>query len=564
MISSARLLQLVLLVSLILTGCSTSRLTSSPQAAPHNRTNVLLIVVDDMGFADLGSFGSEIPTPHLDQLAFSGVRFTNFITSSVCSPTRASLMTGVNPHIAGFGNLVEELAPNQEGQPGYEGALSDRVVTIATLLKDAGYRTYMTGKWHLGKTLDSSPWARGFERSFALLSNASHFSDMRPAYSPDPNAKASYRQDKEILDSLPDNFHYSSQFFADQLIKYIDTTDEDRPFFGFLAFSAPHWPIQAPDSAIAEFDGKYDEGYDVLAEARLNRQKRLGIASEGAVLSERPPKGQPWHALREDQRKTQIRAMEIYAAMIAEIDRHAGRVIDHLRERKLLHNTVVIFMSDNGAEGHDFDETWPEHAFPEIRRTIQARHDFSYENMGRSGSYTFLGPNWAHASAPSFYLHKGFASEGGLRTAAFAYSSNHFNDGSISSALITPSDIAATILQLAGVDHPGNRYQGRDIAPLRGRSVINSDGVLQLENKDRIHINETMGKIAVRQGEWKLTRMPPPWGTGDWCLFNMASDISESNDLAQMYPEIRQRLESAWLRYVKENGVILPNWASGY
>ena len=355
-------------------------------ASVERRPNILLIVADDMGFTDLGAFGGENETPNLDALALGGLRLTNFHAMPTCSPTRAALLTGVDPHLAGLGNMAEEMAPNQEGQPGYEGYLNDGVVTIATLLRDAGYRTYLTGKWHLGKTEDTGPAARGFERSFSLLAGGTHFDDMRPSYAPTPDVKAGYRDGPELLDALPDSFEYSSEFYVDRLIEYLETDAEDeRPFFAFLSFTAPHWPLQAPDEAIARFSGRYDEGYDVLFDRRFARLKELDLLPKHADASERPPKAIPWEELSAEDKKVQARAMEIYAAMVAELDRHTGRLIDYLKHAGQFEDTVVLFLSDNGAEGHDLDDTWPADKFPDIRKTIDAAHDFSYENMGRPG-----------------------------------------------------------------------------------------------------------------------------------------------------------------------------------
>ncbi|MEE4161154.1 MAG: arylsulfatase [Woeseiaceae bacterium] len=548
-------------VALALGGCGTKE--HEPDPVPE-RPNILLVVVDDMGYSDLGAFGGEIPTPNLDALAFEGVRFTNFITSPVCSPTRASLLTGVDPHLAGLGNLAEELSPNQEGQPGYEGYLNDRVVTIASLLRDAGYRTFMTGKWHLGKDAEMSPAARGFDRSFAMLTNASHFSDMRPAYSPDPEAKAMYRDDGRMIDVLPRGFDYSSQFFVDRMIEYLDPVDgAASPFFGYLAFSAPHWPLQAPDAALEAFRGRYDEGYDVMLERRLAEQKRLGLIPADAVAAARSPKGRPWKELDEAGRAVEARAMEVYAAMIAEIDRHTGRLIDYLGNRGMLDNTVVIFLSDNGAEGHDLDDTWPADQFPEIRAVIDQRHDFSLENMGRPGSYTFYGPNWARVSAPAFRLFKAFPTEGGVRTAAFAWYPPRFRGGTLVDDLVLVRDIAPTILDLAGVRHPSREYRGREVQPMTGRSAVDllAGGV---QSAVRLHVDEAIGKISVRRGAWKMVRMPPPHGTGSWELYDLDGDLAERRDLAASRPEIVAELEAAWNRYVDDNGVILPDWLSGY
>jgi arylsulfatase A-like enzyme len=254
----ARFRTLPCLLLLLLAGCQSGATTRAA-----SRPNFLLIVVDDMGLADLGSFGGEIPTPNLDRLALAGIRFTNFHAAPVCSATRAMLLTGVDSHKAGLGNMAEDLAPNQIGMAGHEGELNGHVVTIASLLQNAGYATFMTGKWHLGKALETSPWAKGFDHSFALLAGAaSHYPDMQPAYSPDPKGKAPYREDQQLLESLPTAFKYSTQFYTDRMIDYLsDKRAAEQPFFAYLAYTAPHWPLQAPPEAIARYQGAYDAGY---------------------------------------------------------------------------------------------------------------------------------------------------------------------------------------------------------------------------------------------------------------------------------------------------------------
>ncbi len=548
-----------------LAACGGDHLEDGGAPSEDRRPNVLLIVVDDMGFADLGSFGSEIPTPNLDAIATSGVRLTNFITAPACSPTRASLLTGVDHHLAGFGNLKEEMAPNQEGQPGHEGYLNDRVVTIATLLRDAGYRTYLTGKWHLGVEEHARPRARGFGRSFAMLKNASHFADMLPAYDPDPEGKAEYVEDDVALDVLPDDFEYSSQFYVDRMIDYIESDSSDeQPFFAFLAFSAPHWPLQAPDEAIEEFRGDYDEGFDVALDRRLARQKALGIVPKHAIASARAPKGRPWSELSQSEQRVEARSMEIYAAMVAEIDRHTGRLIEYLRESGELDNTAIIFMSDNGAEGHDYNDTWPAEAFPAIRKAIDERHDFSFQNMGRPRSYTFYGPNWARVSAPSLNLFKAFPTEGGVRTAAFVNVPGRVDSGAILDGLVLAKDLAPTILELAGVTHPGTTWEGRQIEAMTGVSALEYLETGEGTAANREHADELIGKKGIRRGQWKLVHMPEPYGTGDWQLYDLEADPSESNDLAAERPEIVKELTARWEAYAEENGVILPDWVSGY
>lgn len=550
---------------LILAACTDDVPVASANDAATARPNILLIVVDDMAYSDLGSFGGEIPTPNIDRLAYAGIRFTNFHGAPMCSPSRAMLLTGVDSHPAGFGNMLEELSPNQKGQPGYDGYLHERVVTFPELLRDAGYRNYLSGKWHLGSGDIAGPPARGFERSFGLNSGgASHFSDMRPAYAPSPEIKASYFEDGVKLTELPPEFEYSTQYYVDKMIEYLGDHQPDQPFFAYLSFTAPHWPIQAPDAAIARQAGRYDDGYDVLADQRLARAKELGLIPQGAGRNERSPKELPWADLGEQQRKIEIRAMEVYAAMIDEVDVHTGRLIEFMTSRGLLDNTIIFFMSDNGAEGHDLDETWPMEAFPDIRKTIDSTHDFSVENIGRLASYTLLGPNWANAGAPSFKLHKGFPTEGGTHVSAFAYYPRMITAPAISNDFVFIKDVAPTILELAGVEHPGDEYDGRPVEQMTGISFLSL-----LEGKgptapDRVTGIELLGKRAIRSGNWKLVHMPEPYGIDDWQLFNVKDDISESRDLSARYPEKVAELKAHWDAYADRNKVIIPDWVSGY
>lgn len=529
------------------------------------RPNVLLIVVDDMGFSDLSSFGGEIATPNLDELAYSGIRFTNFHTATMCSPSRAMLLTSVDAHLAGFGNMLEELSPNQKSQPGYEGYLNDRVVTIASLLRDAGYGTYLSGKWHLGSGPGKGPTFRGFDRAFGLdTGGASYFSDMRPAYAPSPEIKANYWEDGEKLTTLPPDFEYATEYYADRMMDYLRDHDSSQPFFAYLSYTAPHWPLQAPDEAIARQRGRYDAGYDELAQRRLARQREMGLVPESAERGRRSPKEKPWQTLSDDERATESRAMEVYAAMIDEVDRHTGRLLDFLDENGQLENTIIVFLSDNGPEGHDLDETWPMEAFPDIRRTIDDVHDFSYENMGRMGSYVLYGPNWANAGSPAFSLHKGFPNEGGTRVAAFIHYPKLIATPRISNDFVFVSDVMPTVLELVGVTHPGDEYAGRPVEPMSGRSFVNVLGGRSRPVEDRVTAVELLGKRAVRQGRWKLVDVPEPWGGGDWQLFDISQDVAERRDVSAEHPAVVAELKAAWDAYAEANGVILPDWVSGY
>jgi arylsulfatase len=256
--------------------------------------------------------------------------------------------------------------------------------------------------------------------------------------------------------------------------------------------------------------------------------------------------------------------MEVYAAMIDEVDVHTGRLLEFMSARGLLDNTIVLFMSDNGAEGHDLDETWPMETFPEIRKAIDSSHDFSYENIGRPGSYTLLGPNWAKATAPSLRLHKAFPTEGGTRVAAFAWFPEKIPAPAISDDFVFVTDIAPTILELAGVDHPGTQYAGRSVEPVTGRSFVSILEGRGRTDDDRVTGIELFGKRAIRAGDWKIVHMPTPHGTGDWQLFNVRNDSGESQDLAAEFPEKLAAMKVMWDEYARDNGVIIPDWVSGY
>ena len=314
------------------------------------RPNFLVIVADDLGFSDIGAFGGEIDTPNLDRLAHAGIRFTDFHSAPACSPTRSMLLTGTDHHIAGIGTMLEVAPPGFKGAPGYEGYLNDRVVALPELLRDAGYLTLMAGKWHLGNTIDRTPWARGFERSFALLpGGASHYGNVPGDFLP---ALSLYTEDDQFV-SVDDDF-YSSDFYADTLLRYFRerTDDDDRPFFAYLPFQAPHWPLQAPEETIAKYRGRYDAGPDALREERLAALKRLGLCPPDVAAHPVVADGEPeWSDMSADEQALSARTMEVYAAMVDRMDQNIGRVIDYLTETGELDNTVVIFMSDNGAEG---------------------------------------------------------------------------------------------------------------------------------------------------------------------------------------------------------------------
>jgi arylsulfatase len=524
------------------------------------RPNFLVIVADDLGFSDIGAFGGEIHTPNLDRLAYAGIRFTDFHSAPACSPTRAMLLTGTDHHLAGIGTMLEVAVPGFGGAPGYEGYLNDRVVALPELLRDAGYLTLMSGKWHLGDTIETSPWARGFERSFALLpAGASHYGPTAGGgFSPVPTL---YTEDDRFA-TVGDDF-YSSDFYVDTLLRYLrerseDPEHKDRPFFAYLPFQAPHWPLQAPDASIATYHGRYDDGPDALRDARLAALGKLGLCPPDVAAHPVVADGAPeWADMTADDRALSARSMEVYAAMVDRMDWNIGRVIDYLADNGELDDTVVIFLSDNGAEGA-MVEAMPLHG-PQIVAQIEKYCDNTLDNLGRPTSFIWYGPRWAQAATAPSRLHKAFTSEGGIRVVGFVTWPGFARQGEIGSAFATVMDIAPTVLELAGIAHPGTSYQGRDIEPMRGHSLVpylsgDSESVHEIDAGTGW---ELFGRRAIRQGDWKALHLPAPYGPGDWQLYDLSRDPGEIDDLAASRPDKLAELLTLWDRYVEETGVIL-------
>lgn len=519
-------------------------------AAAETRPNILMIVIDDMGFSDWGAFGGEIKTPHIDRLAQEGVRLTNFYVSPTCSPTRAMLMTGMDHHLVGLGTMAETLQPNQRGKPGYEGYLNDRAVTLPQLLRDAGYATMMAGKWHLGEDLEQDPSRKGFERSFALLEGgASHFADEWMLF---PNYTPIYRENGERV-HLPDGF-YSSRSYTERLIQWLKEKRDNRPFFAYLPFTAPHDPLHAPDDKLSGYTGAYDMGYDVLAQRRLARMKSLGIVSGHAVPSPRPGFIPGWGELSPEERKRQARAMEIYAAMVETIDDHVGHLIGTLKELGRYEDTMVVVFSDNGANGQ------PTTAYPGATAAwLERNSDNRPANLGKRGSRISTGPGWALASMAPFRMFKTFVSEGGMRSPLIVRGPLVTPGGRIEPALADVRDIMPTILEMAGTTHPST-FHGRDVLPLQGGSMVR----LLQGRQDWVHPAEQafgyelFGWRGIRHGPWKATWIGPPVGPDEWQLFNLEQDPGETTDLARERPDQLETLTKLWDQYVNEMGVVLP------
>lgn len=527
---------------------------ASAQAAPAKRPNILLIVADDLGYTDLGAYGAEISTPNLDKLASGGVKMTGFYASPFCSPTRAMLMSGSDNHLAGFGDMAELMLPEQRGKPGYEGNLNERVVPVAQVLKDAGYRTAMAGKWHLGVKEEYSPASRGFEQSYAMvMGGASHWGDQSGIVAMDPAKppKAIYRENGKAIDIPRDGF-YSSQAFTDKLLDYLKSGEKSgKPFFGYLAFTAPHWPLHAPDADIAKYEGRYKEGYDKLRKERLERMKRLGIVPADTPVYEGHAHWPKWESLTPAQQEAEARRMTVYSAMVDHMDRQIGRVLDYLKAKGELDNTFIFFMSDNGADGNSVYDVG------RTREWIEKDMDNSTANTGKPGSFIEYGPGWAQVGSTPFKLYKSFMYEGGIAVPAIAWGPG-IKGGALKREFAHVTDVAPTIFELAGARHPGTEYQGKPVLPLRGKSMVSwLQGKASTVRSDQDAVGwELGGRKALRKGDWKIVYANKPWGKDGWELYNIAKDRTESRDLADENPQKLGEMIVAWKQYVAETGTL--------
>jgi len=541
-------------------GAVRTQAEESPQTAQKNkRPNILLIVADDLGYSDLGSYGGEINTPVLDQLAQQGVRFTDFYVSPTCSVTRSMLLSGTDNHVAGLGNMAELTAPNQVGKPGYEGVLNTRVASVAELLRDNGYHTYMTGKWHLGLKPDQIPHARGFERDFSMLvGGGSHFDDAWNIEWQIP--KMPYTEDGKPVDKLPKDF-YSTKAYTDKIIQFIEEGRGDgNPFFAYLTYTAPHGPLHLPDDWLRRYKNRYDEGWDGIRQKRLTRMQELGIVDKGVNAADRLYFLPRSSALTPAVRVMLGRTMELYAGMVEYMDDQIGRVFDYLKEIGEYDNTVVIFISDNGAEGNDLralvaGQVGSMGFLHAMRNFAEDAHN----SLGRKGTYAEYGPAWAQVSMTPFRIFKGWVSEGGIRSPLIVSGPGVQGAGELNKeAILHVMDIVPTVLELAGIEHPLT-YKGREIAPVQGKSWL---GMLAGNTQSPRTSDDWLGwelfnNGAIRQGDWKISRLYRPFGTGDWQLFSLAEDPGEQFDLSDKFPQKKKELVALWDEYVKRNGVII-------
>lgn len=432
------------------------------------------------------------------------------------------------------------------------------MVTIAELLRDGGYDTLMSGKWHLGETLETAPVSKGFSRSFAMLGAADNHFLWRELRDPLTlfSEPVKYIEDDRFIEALPQNY-YSSDYFTDRLLDFLGEREgSDKPFFAYLPFSAPHFPLQAPAESIAPYRGMYDDGPDALRTRRLAALRKLGLIGADVVAHPVVADTKPWAEMDAQERAFSARTMEVFAGMVQRMDENIGRVVAYLRARGALDNTLIFFCSDNGAEGAVM-EAQPI-AGPLISRYILRAFDNRLENLGAGSSYIWYGPRWAQAATAPSRLHKAYTTEGGIRVVGFMHWPALARSGSIGEAFSTVMDVPATLMELAGLDLPGESYRGRAVAPMRGRSMLSwLDG-----RSERVHAPdyatgwELFGRRAIRQDNFKALYVPKPsWAEAVWELYDLARDPGETHDLAGEMPEKLETLLGLWRQYMAETGV---------
>jgi len=492
----------------------------------EEKPNVLVILADDMGWSDLGSQGSEIATPHLDRLAAAGVSFRQFYNAARCCPTRASLLTGLYPHQAGIGEMVVD-RPGPEKGP-YQGYLNDTCTTLAEALKPAGYRSYLSGKWHVGEFRPQWPVDRGFDHAYGLISGAMNYHDIRKCKS--PGLERVFAKDGERIVPEAEGF-YATEAFTTAAAGFLEDHRKEhagKPWFLYLAYTAPHWPLHAPEEIVKKYEDRYRAGWQPVREARHRKQLELGVIPAGTPLS--PPDGADWGKLPEGKRAELTRKMAVYAAMMEVMDAEIGRLVASLEKAGELENTLIVFLSDNGAaaEGGPLGANMR----PDLKGPI-----------GTVDSYHNYGQSWSNVSNTPFRRHKAHTHEGGIRTPCIVHwpAGLKVKAGSRVEAVGHVIDLMPTLCEIAGAKSPEG-LPGKSLLPvLRGG-----------EGGSRTLGWEHFGAAAWRDGDWKLVRKN---AKAAWELYDLAKDPCEMSDLAAVEKERAAAMAAAWGRWAKEVGV---------
>ncbi|MFX0098721.1 MAG: arylsulfatase [Candidatus Hodarchaeota archaeon] len=508
------------------------------------RPNIILILADDMGYSDIGCYGGDIDTPNLDKLASNGVRLTQFYNTAKCSPSRASLLTGLHPHQVGMGILASPDNMSRNMPEGYTGDLSRKCITIAELLKEQGYGTYLSGKWHLANDFlhpnENWPMARGFDHHYGNINGSTSY--FYPG--------AMFRDEVSVNDEAKDDpdFYYTDKISdnACEYIKQHSREKPDEPFFLYVAYTCPHWPLHARDVDIKKYKGRFDEGYDVLREKRVKKLRELGILEEKWQLSERYIMVEPWDEVEE--KEWFLRRMEVYAAQIDNMDQGIGRIVKTLEDEGKLENTLIIFLSDNGASKEEINTRTPYSRYKregsrEFTRDGKPIPHGNRPEMMPGGEETFMsyGVGWANLSNVPFRLFKNWTHEGGIATPFIVHWPATIKDeGGIRHQFGQLTDMMATIIDITSAEYP-KVHDGHEIPALEGKSLM----PIILENKPNgkdYMFFEHHGNAAVREGKWKLVTFWP----GPWELYDMEADRSELNNLSSEHPERVESMRKAY------------------
>ncbi|MCK8521810.1 arylsulfatase [Aquimarina sp. D1M17] len=532
--------------SFVLVGCKTEKVK-------FEKPNILFIVTDDMGYSDFSPFGGEINTPNLQKLASEGVRISNFYTAPTCSPARSMLLTGVDNHLNGLGAMDEFIIdmtphiPALRERDGYLGALNDSVMTIPEVLVREGYQSFISGKWHLGEHKDEWPYTRGFDKSYVLLQGAS-------SHTGSPLMPITKGSLAELVENdmrvNPRKDFYSSLHFTDKFLDYLKERDKAKPFFGYLAFTAPHDPLECPEEYSDKYKGLYDSGYDKLRVKRYQELVKLGIFQKDITLGQKLAPS--WESLSEDEKLRLSKSMEVYAGMIDFVDEQIGRVFEYLKSTNQYNNTIIVFLSDNGSAYQTLEEY--SDSSPEY---IKNNFDTSFDNIGRNNSAASIGEGWAQASMSPFRFYKGKTGEGGIRTPAIIKWNGMSKElkGTIDTEAIGHIyDLAPTLYELIGVNYS---------------KLINTDKVHSLSGKSlvpflkgdsaNVHTDylgwELHGNKALRKGKWKILWVFEP-GNNHWELYDIVTDPGETKDLSKVHTSVFQDLLNDWEEYTTTKKII--------
>jgi len=520
--------------------CVATALCSTPVAP---KPNIVIILADDMGFSDLGCYGSEIPTPNLDALAAHGLRFTQFYNTARCSPTRAALLTGLHPHQAGMGTLAEDphkQAP-ADAAPGYQEFLNHDCVTLAEVLRPAGYHAYLAGKWHLGyHGAEKWPLARGFEHFYGIIAGAASY--LRP------DGPRGLTLDNTPLPA-PEGKYYTTDAFTDHALQFIHEQKDDHPFFLYLAYNAPHWPLHALPEDIAQFTGRYRAGWDQLRQARLAREIELGVVPPGTVLSPRDDGVRAWESLTEEQ-KTQLDCrMAVYAAQVHRMDWNIGRLVDLLRASGRLDNTLIFFLSDNGGCAEPYDDL----GGGKVENINVPGMNGAGGDMAHSSGSSY-GTGWANASNTPFRRYKSRLHQGGIATPLIVHwpAGLKTAPGALTAAPGYLTDFMATIVDITGAPYPAE-YHGVKIQPPQGASLRPVFATGTRTAPDWLFWEQYNNK-AVRHGDWKAVQ--PAEKGAPWELYDLAHDYTELHDLSSSAPTRLATMTAAWQRWAESHQVL--------